>query len=105
MKAKLQELHTLKAIFWSIALAIFACAILYAYFVRQTIYNVASRQNIESKVSALTTHIGELEFKSISLKNEISPEYAYAMGFQEVKNEQFISRSEHTASLSMRTAR
>ena len=103
MTSKLKELETLRKLFWYLVLCILAVISLYVYFVNQTVHNVALRQKSEKNIVQLTSRLGELEFKSISMKNKIDAEYAYTRGFKEVKNQKFVSKNIKGGELSLRT--
>lgn len=105
MTTKLKELQTLMKIFWYLVLGICLVFASYVYFVNKTVHNVANRQKAEVEISKLTSELGELEFKSISMRNKISQEYAYSLGFRDVKNQQYVSRKVEHGELSLRTTR
>lgn len=103
MTAKLKELQTLKRIFWCLALCICIVIFSYAYFVNKIVHTVAERQKTQVEINNLTSKISELEFQSISISNKINPEYAYALGFKEVRNQQYVTRKSESVGLSLRT--
>lgn len=78
--------------YWFLAAVLAVSFALYAMFVQQTIRNVVARQALETEMSVLTTRIGELEFKYISMKNDVTIERAYQLGFHDVKETRFVSR-------------
>jgi hypothetical protein len=63
------------------------------YFVTDTVKNVVKRQNLESEISTLNSEIGDLEFKDISMKNDVTLDKALAMGFKEVETTKYITRT------------
>ena len=103
--AGLKKFQNNKKLFWYLLMAIDVAVSTYAYFVNQAVYAVAEREKIETKISALNSKLGEIEFKYIALKNEISPEYAYSLGFHDVKNQNFISKKDNADELSLKTGR
>ena len=103
MKAKLKELHTVEKIFWYLVFFILLSVFSYFYFVNKIVYNVAERQKTETAITKLTSKISELEFKYISMRNKINPEYAYAIGFTDVKNQRYITKKSDTGELSLHT--
>ncbi len=81
-----------RAYYWILLSIILLSFALYVVFVNQTVRNVVKRQELQTNISALTTHIGELEFKYISMKNDVTIDKAYAMGFKDVAETKFESR-------------
>jgi len=104
MTAKLKELETLKHIFWSFFVCLCLIALSYTFLVNLAVRNVADRERIEKEISKLSSELGELEFKYISMRSNINPEYAYSLGFQDVKKQEFISRKKESATLSLKTS-
>ncbi len=81
-----------KALFWIAIAAAFLCAILYGYFLNAAIVNVVEREKAEEKMARLNSQIADLEFSYISLKNVISLDLAYSLGYQNAEGAKFISR-------------
>ncbi len=73
---------------------------MYVWAVRATISNTILRANLELTTINLAIEVGELEFKYISLGNDVSLQVAYERGFKNVTEPLYISRSA-TRSLSM----
>lgn len=71
--------------------------IVYVYAINQTVRNIVMRQKIQSELSVLTSNIGEMEFKYISLQNSIGLNKAYAMGFKDISSNTFVSREPSVA--------
>jgi hypothetical protein len=69
----------------------------YVYLVNKTIMNVVARERIESDISTLSSSVGALEFKYISLKNGVTLELAHAKGFQDALPTTFIDASKRPA--------
>ncbi len=93
MVEKVLELNREKTIFWTLLGVLFLCAGFYMYFINSTIHNIVARQNLENEVSKLTLTIGSLEFQYISLRNAVTLDLAYSLGFKEVTAKTFISKS------------
>src|SRR3989344_3893762 len=102
MVTRLQEQNTLKKIFWYLFFVVLAAVVLYGYLVNKTVYNVAEREKIESEIGSINSKLSELEFKFISMKNNISPEFAYSLGFKDVKKQEFVSRTAELSGLSLK---
>lgn len=89
-------------IFWSLSIAIIVFSALYMYFVGQTIFAVAERENLEDTIVETETEISELELALIEKKRLITREFAVREGFVEVENTTFVKRDPDTR-LSLRT--
>lgn len=74
----------------------------YIYGINATARNIALRGNLESQVIESSANLGALEFAYIQLKNDISLELAYALGFKEANNPLYVSRNKD-ASLTLNT--
>ncbi len=93
--------HFERKIFWVFFAFLVIFAILYGYFVNQTILNIVERRGMENKIVILESEISEFEFDYISLKNNINLDYAYSVGFKDVSNIKFASRKLPSQSLSI----
>ena len=87
-----RELHREKTIFWTLVGALFICAGFYIYFVNATIHNVVTRQNLQNEASRLTLSLGSQEFQYITMRNSITLDSAYALGFKDVADTTYLSR-------------
>ncbi|MEK7182440.1 MAG: hypothetical protein AAB334_00060 [Patescibacteria group bacterium] len=83
---------TEKRIFYSAIFFLIFVSIFYAYFVNQTIRNVAKRENIENEIKTIVSNISELELQYLSKKNNLTLDYAYSIGFKEVNKINYISK-------------
>ncbi len=92
-KNHVQDIHRKQMIFWTLSGILLLCAGLYIYSVTTTIHNVVSRQNLEAQASQLTVQMSTEEYQYIALRNNITLSYAQSLGFKEVVNTNFISRS------------
>ncbi len=68
--------------FYILGAGIVILAIAYIYFVNNIVWNVASRQNAEKKLAAMTTSIATLESSYMKQTSSININQAYALGFQ-----------------------
>ena len=93
MTEKILQLNTEKNIFWTLVGILAICAIFYMYSINVTIRNVVARQNLQNNVTTETLAIGNDEFQYINLQNKITLPLAYSLGFQDVKEKTYISRS------------
>ncbi|HJN62977.1 MAG TPA: hypothetical protein QGH03_01970 [Candidatus Paceibacterota bacterium] len=73
----------------------------YGYFVKQTIVNVVSRQNVEEEMGDLGSRVSNLEVRYIELKNKIDLDFAYSLGYKDVSEVKFVSRSELSKTLTL----
>jgi hypothetical protein len=62
--------------------------------------NTVSRQSLERELGTLSARVGEMEFKYIGLKNNVSLAVAYEHGFKDVSAPIYVSRVK-TSSLSV----
>jgi len=65
---------------------------LYVVLINQTVRNVARLQTLQGELSQYTSHIGELEFKYIMLRNDVTIDTAHELGFIDVNQTKFIPR-------------
>jgi len=76
-------------------------SIFYAYFVNQTIRNVAKRENIENEIKMTTSNMAELESQYLSRKNNLTLDYAYSIGFKKVNKINYISKGTGTNAITL----
>ncbi|MBU4480444.1 hypothetical protein KKG48_03325 [Patescibacteria group bacterium] len=81
-----------RKLFWVFLAFLVSFAILYGYFVNQTILNIVERKGMEDKIVVLESEISEFEFDYITLKNNTNLDYAYSVGFKNVSDIKFASR-------------
>lgn len=92
VKEKALALTEERGVFWLLAAVLIASFVLYSVFVQRTIRNVVERQHLETEMSVLNSRIGELEFKYISMRNNVTIDMAYAKGFKDVAQTKFVSK-------------
>ncbi|MFO0718971.1 MAG: hypothetical protein U0522_03010 [Candidatus Paceibacterota bacterium] len=103
MKAKIESLKDERVMVWTAVWIIIALVLLYVYFMNQTVFNVAKRASLEQEMVIRNSNISELEFKSISLRNEIDLKLAYSLGYKDVKNPRYVSKNPTTALAKLNT--
>lgn len=91
-------------VFWTLAFMAALSLVMYVYGVNATVRNTVARQNLEAEAANISTHLGEMEFAYIGLKNRVSLEIAYERGYQNVASPTFISKNS-SRSLSFNNAR
>lgn len=99
-----KEYTTQKFIARSVVALFFIICVLvggYALLVNRTVMNVVAREKTEDEIASLTSHVGDLEFKEMSLRGTITMETAYALGFNEAPEITFIARSGDSKNLSL----
>lgn len=97
MRSNTAVLNNSRLQFFALLTALVVLAAFYIVSVNQTVRNVASRQAIESELSTLRSKIAELEYSYISMKNSITPESAYMLGFEPVGEVTYVSRKSSVA--------
>ena len=85
----------------ALALLAISC-VLYGYFLRAAITNVINRKMAEQSASALEASLGDLEARSLALRESITPALAAQMGFLPIAKVSFISRNDSGLSLNLR---
>jgi hypothetical protein len=93
MVEKILQFNKEKSLFWSLLVILILFSAFYIYIVRTTINNVVIRQNFENEASGLSLTIGKEEFEYITKRNSINLDLAYSLGFKDIQNKTFISRS------------
>jgi hypothetical protein len=94
-----------KVLFFVFATLLVGTFLCYVYLVNATIMNVVAREQIETNISDLSTTIGTLEYKYISLKNAVTIDLAHAKGFTDASPTSFLARKDAAPALSYNGAR
>jgi hypothetical protein len=102
-KTKTISYDTRFRVFWFLVFVFVVSIVVYIVAVRNTIGNTITRARLEATTNSLATAVGDMEFKYISLENNISLKLAYDKGFQNVTSPIYISRANSRA-LSMNTS-
>jgi len=76
--------------FWALALIIALAAGVYFYAINQTVRNVVERKQIREEIVALRGDIGNLEFRYIDAKNEITRDTARQLGFHQAEQPEYV---------------
>lgn len=64
--------------------------------------NVVARENIEQDISSLSSDLGELEYRYMTLRNGVTLDLAYTKGFQDAEPTQFLTRGPSSLSYNSR---
>lgn len=91
-----------KTLLWGVVGIILASCLFYIYCINMTVLHVVSREKAEKHIAELTTHVGDLEFKNISLKNSLTLDVAEREGFVESSHTIFLSRGDTKLSYNTR---
>jgi hypothetical protein len=91
-KTKKLSYDTRVKTFWTLAALSLSCLVVYVYAVNATVHNTVARESLKTEAQNLATHLSEMEFAAIGMKNGVSLDMAIARGFSEAKPI-FISRS------------
>ncbi len=84
----------------SILLILFAS---YVYFLGSITFNIVERNSLNVEIRNLSSAIGDMETKYLSLSNKVDLSLAGSLGFKEAKNTQFVSREPLARNLSFRS--
>ncbi|MDO8729170.1 MAG: hypothetical protein Q7K26_04800 [bacterium] len=91
-------------LFWVLVSISILSLFVYIYAINAIARNVAVSQDLEKKMTNISTNFNSLEFKFIELRNKVTMELAYQHGFQEVKYPLYISKT-RSSSLSFNTVK
>lgn len=78
-------------IFWICSSVLVFSVVFYIYCIIGTVYNVVDREALENKANSLALSIEEKQFKLLSVKNQITLDYAKSLGFKETLDNKYIS--------------
>jgi hypothetical protein len=95
------QAYTGRKLFWMFSSTLFASLLLYGYFLNQAIVHVVERETILEESSMLASRIGELEFQYIALENAISLAHARMLGFVDVDDPVFVTRTPDAKSITL----
>lgn len=80
-------------IFWTLAIAIVLMSSAYAYFIAKTVWNVAERGHIQSEMIAMSSKLGDIEFKYMNSVGSITMDSAVELGFHSASDKTiFVSK-------------
>lgn len=83
---------TEKRIFYILVSFLVIVSVFYVYFLGSTVQNTAKRSNIENEIKTMGSQISGLELEYLSTKNNLTLDYAYSIGFKDVKKVNYISK-------------
>jgi len=92
MTKKILHLYSDKAMFWFLIVASIALCVFYFYCINVTVQNIVMRQSVSNDLAHIRTEIGDLEFAYIKYQGNIDRDLAEQLGFNEVRNAEYITR-------------
>jgi len=78
-----------KMIFWSLFSVFVFFLFFYGYFVNSAIMHAVHKEQMENKISMITTNITTLESQYLSLKDSITMDLALSKGFVAIPESHF----------------
>ena len=102
IKSRILNIDNLeRKVFFALLAFLLLFSSLYIHWVRKTVLHVVERDRIYTEMSSLTSRVGDLESKYISLTSGITLELAVANGFKETTETRYISKHALTKKLSL----
>lgn len=79
---------------------------LYLYLAQQSLFNIVARKQAQDKIGQIGTEVASLEAEYLSLSGrEVTPDYAYSLGFRDVSAVQsYAVSANRTVTLSLVSA-
>ena len=99
MVEKIAQLNAEKNIFWTLAGVLFFCMCFYVYSINMTVRNVVLREAVQSHISALVLSNSSEEFKYVSAQNSVTLAMAYSLGFKDVSQKMYLSKTAPTVAM------
>ncbi len=93
MAEKIMQLNREKNIFWTLIGILLFCLCFYMYSIDTTVHNGVLYQELQSKISKLSLSVGDSEFQYINAQNAVTLPLAYSMGFKDVSQKTYISKT------------
>ncbi len=94
-----------KVLFFGLATLLVGTFVFYVYLVNATIMNIVARENAASQISELSSSVGTLEYKYMTLKNSVTIDLAHTKGFTDASPTSFLARKDLAPALSYNDAR
>jgi len=92
-KTKVLELQYAPITVWTLIGFIVVLCGLYIYFMNGTVFTVAKRVQVEQKVATRSSGLSRLEFTSIAMRNNIDIDLAYSLGYTDIQDARYISKT------------
>jgi len=88
--------------FWGVVALIGIFIVAYVYFVNIMIFNTANRKVTEESILEVKSEISELEFVFLEKTKNLTKDFAYSIGFQDVNEVVFVQNNPDNVSLGSR---
>lgn len=97
MKTRAQKFNINQIyMFWTGVALIGVFSFMYIYFINITIFHTAERSNIEESITDIKSQISQLELELIDGTRELTINYAYTLGFNDIDEPTFVKRDHNT---------
>ncbi|MBI5005014.1 MAG: hypothetical protein HZC03_00155 [Candidatus Lloydbacteria bacterium] len=85
--------HIEKKAFWALSFLAMVFIALYIYFVASATVAIVDRERIENAIAVTGGALSSTESKYLSLSSNITPELIHSLGFREITDPHFVSRT------------
>ena len=85
--------HIGKKAFWLLAFLAMIFIALYIYFVASATVAIVDRERIENDIAITGGALSSTESNYLALSNKITPDLVYSLGFREITDQHFVSRT------------
>lgn len=92
----LESSKTQRVIFRVLLSGIIVLSVVYVYLIGSITFNVLARKSLETQSRVLGSHVSELELAYLNTANKIDKNYALSLGFVEIHNNIFATRTTPT---------
>lgn len=82
-----------KTTFFILTAILFTTFSSYVFLVNKTVANVVTRGKAQASISSISSAMGELEFKYMTLKKSVTLELAYSKGFNDSVPSSFLAQN------------
>lgn len=91
-----QNTNTQRIIFRVLVSGLIVLSIVYVYLIGSITFNVLARKSLQSTMHNLSTEVSNLELSYLQKANTIDKNYALSLGFVEMHNTIFATRTAAT---------
>lgn len=85
--------HIEKKIFWALCFLAMIFIAFYIYFVASATVAIVDRERIENDIAVAGGSLSSTESNYLTLSNKITPELIRSLGFREITDTHFVSRT------------
>lgn len=85
--------HGEKKIFWILFTVFVFLVVYYGFLVGSSVINAVNKQQTDKKITMLSSEINSMESEYIKLKNSITMDKAFSLGFVSLKKSNFAAVS------------